>query len=146
MQDNILEYFGINVDKLRESVDKSAKIEDAEEFFVQMTSVVAAKKMLKDAIEQIEAVESDAKGLINAKAKALYGADWQVISGDTFKITRSRTGDLYTIHGDPSAKFIKIKKTVDSKAVEEFITKNDRLPKGIELNDKRGESLRITLK
>jgi hypothetical protein len=143
---NIFDFFGINLDKLRKSVETATKIEEAEEFFLQMGSVAGIKKLVKDVLEQIESVEADVKGLVNAKAKALYGPDWQVISGERFKITRSKTGDLYLVNGTPNAKFTKVKISVDSKAVEEFVAANDKLPKGIELNDQRGESLRMTFK
>lgn len=143
---NIFDYFGINVDELKKSVENASKIADAEEFFKQMSAVAGIKKLLKNALEDIEGVETDAKGLINSKAKAEYGADWQVIAGDGFKITRSKTGDLYLVNGNPNKQFIKVKTSVDSKAVEEFVAKNDKLPAGIEINDQRGESLRITIK
>lgn len=143
---SIFEYFGFNVEDLRKSVENATKIEDDEEFFLQMSTVTGIKKLLKDALEAVDSVETDVKGLINSKAKALYGNDWQTIAGEHFKITRSKTGDLYLVNGTPNARFTKVKVSVDSKAVEEFVAKNDKLPKGIELNDQRGESLRITIK
>ena len=143
---DILDYFSIDIGALKKSVEEATKIEDSEEFFLQMGSVAGLKKLVKDVLERVEAVEADVKGLINARAKALYGPDWQVIKSDNFKITRSKTGDLYLINGTPSPQFIKVKKSVDSKAIEEYVAKNDKLPKGIEINDKRGESLRITFK
>lgn len=143
---DILEYFGVDVEALKKSVEDATKIEDSEEFFTQMTAVVGIERLIKDVLEQVGSVVTDVKGLVNAKAKALYGPDWQVISADRFKITRSKTGDLYLINGTPNPKFIKIKKSVDSKAIEEFVAKNDKLPAGIEINDQRGESLRISFK
>jgi hypothetical protein len=136
----------INLDWLREQIEKATELTGDEEFFEQLSAVEVVKKQLKDVEDQIKTVEAEAKGMINARAKALYGNDWQVISGKHVKITRSKTGDVYTINGTPSAKFVKVKKSVDSKLVDEYVVKNSKLPKGIEINDKRGESLRITVK
>ena len=143
---DMLDYFNIDIDTLNKSIENTTKIEDDEEFFLQMSAVTRIKKLLKDALEDVESIETDVKGLINSKAKAIYGPDWQTIAGERFKITRSKTGDLYIVNGKPNASFTKVKVSVDSKAVEEFIAKNDKLPAGIELNDQRGESLRITIK
>ena len=146
MENKVFEYFGIEIDALKAIIEEAPDLASDKEFFNHLSSVSAFKKKLKDALEELDALEKDVKGLINSRAKALYGPDWQVIAGDHFKITRSKTGDMYTINGNPSPQFIKVKKTVDSKLVEEFIVKNDKLPKGIEINDQRGESLRITIK
>jgi len=143
---NLLDYFAIDIGALKKAVEEATKLEDDQDFFLQMGSVAGLKKLVKDVLEEVEAVEQDVKGLVNTKAKALYGNDWQVISGDHFKITRSKTGDLYLINGTPAPQFIKVKKSVDSRAIEEYVAKNDKLPKGIEINDQRGESLRITFK
>lgn len=136
----------LDIDQLRADIEEATKISDDEKFFRQLSEVAEFKKQLKDVAEALDSIETDVKGLINAKAKAIYGPDWQAIKGETFKITRSKTGDMYLVNGTPNAKFTKVKVTVDSKAVEEFLVKNDKLPAGIEVNDKRGESLRITIK
>ena len=136
----------VDVDKLREQIESATKIDDAESFFEEITKIEKAKKEIKDLSDQIYSMEQDVKGLINTKAKALYGGDWQVIKGERFKITRSKTGDVYLVNGTPSAKFTKVKVSVDSKTVDDYVTEHDKLPKGIEINDQRGESLRITIK
>lgn len=136
----------IDLDQLRTDIESATKITDDEKFFEQLSEVEVVKKQLKDAADLLYSIEQDVKGLINTKAKALFGPDWQAIKGERFKITRSKTGDMYLVNGKPNPKFTKVKVSVDSKAVEEFLVSNDKLPAGIEVNDKRGESLRITIK
>ena len=145
-KDNILDFLGISLEDIKSVIEKSTDLKDDKSFFYNLSLITKYKNLVKDALEGIEKLEKDTKGLINARAKALYGDDWQVIDGNGFSITRSRTGEIYTINGEPNKKFVIVKKSVDSKAVEDFILENEKLPAGIELSDKRGESLRITLK
>lgn len=145
-KDNILDFAGISLEDIKSVIEKSTDLKDDKSFFYNLSVITKYKNLVKDALEDIEKLEKDTKGLINAKAKALYGDNWQVIDGNGFSITRSRTGEIYTINGEPNKKFVIVKKSVDSKAVEDFILENEKLPAGIELSDKRGESLRITLK
>jgi hypothetical protein len=135
-----------NLVELREQIEKATKIEDGEQFFESLSEVYKIKAEIGAIMDQITSIEADAKGLINTKAKALYGNEWQAISGEKFKITRSRTGDVYTITGQAPPRFVKIKKTVDSKAVDNYVAEKGKLPTGIEINDQRGESIRVTLK
>lgn len=144
-QENIIINAEFDLAALRASIENVDKIEDAEDFFNQLTEVIRVKAEANDILDRIKSVEAEAKGLINAKAKALYGDDWQAVKGHGFKITRSNTGAVYDITGKPSPKFLVVKKTVDSKAVDEYITTHDgKLPAGIDYNPKRGEQLRIT--
>ena len=136
----------IDLKALREQIEKSTKIEDGEKFFETLAAVYAVKAQIAALEDQITSIETEAKGLINTKAKALYGNEWQAISGEKFKITRSRTGEVYTIVGNAPPRFIKIKKTVDSKAVDNYVAEKGKLPTGIEINDQRGESIRVTIK
>ena len=136
----------IDLKALREQIEKATKIEDGEKFFESLSEVYAIKAEIGAVLDQITSIETEAKGLINSKAKALYGNEWQAISGEKFKITRSKTGDVYTLTGKAAPRFVKIKKSVDSKAVENYIAEKGKLPAGIEINDQRGESIRVTLK
>lgn len=136
----------INFDDIQKTIDGALKLEDNQEVFYALTDVMRVKEQVKILLEKVESVERDTKGLINSRAKQLYGEDWQVIKGEHFKITRSKTGDVYLINGKPLGRYTKTKITVDSKAVDEYVAKNEKLPLGIEINDQRGESLRITLK
>lgn len=136
----------IDLKKLKSQIEKSTKIEDGEKFFESLTEVYRIKAEIGAVLDQIISIETEAKGLINSKAKALYGNEWQAISGEKFKITRSRTGEVYTITGQAPPRFVKVKKTVDSKAVDNYVAEKGKLPTGIEINDQRGESIRVTLK
>lgn len=134
-----------DIDKLKAQIEATKKIEDGEEYFEQLTEIQRVKKQLGEVEDLLKSVETEAKGLINAKAKSLYGDNWQVIKGEKFKISRSKTGELYLINGTPNPKFVKVKKSVVADLVDEYVTENSKLPKGIEVNDKRGESIRITI-
>ena len=114
----------------------------------QLTTITKAKNELKDLLEIVEKHESAAKMIINARAKQLYGSDWQAIAGDGFKISRSFTGAVYTLNPDYNTpkKFLKIVTSVDAKAVDAYRDEKNKLPVGVELNPTRGESIRITIK
>lgn len=135
-----------DLDSIKEQIESSKTIKGDEAYFTQLAQIDVVKKQLSVLEDELKSIESTAKGFINSKAKALYGDNWQVISGENFKISRSKTGDMYLVTGEPSAKFVKIKKSVDSKAVDEFVAKNSKLPKGIAVNEQRGESIRISIK
>ncbi len=134
-----------DLEALKTALARAKDIKDSEAFFVQLSEVQRVKTKIKELEDQLISIETEAKGLINSKAKALYGDNWQVIKGDRFKITRSKTGDVYAINGTPSPKFVKIKKSPDSKDIDAYVEKTKKLPKGIEINDQRGESIRITI-
>src|SRR3990167_6283768 len=126
-----------DLEELKEQIDSAKDIKDNESFFSQLSEVARVKKELNDLLDRIMTAESEAKNMINAKAKALYGDNWQVIKGEKFKITRSKTGDMYLISGTPGLEFVKTKVSADSKAIDAFVEQNEKLPDGIELNDKR---------
>lgn len=137
----------IDVEGLKKIIDEALDFNENEMIFGQLSAVTTAKKELEASLKKVEEVEKEAKGLINAKAKALYGTDWKVIAGRGYKITRSNTGAVYTTNPEVkvSKKFLKVVESVDTKAVELALEKTEKLPKGIEYNPKRGESLRITV-
>lgn len=135
----------IDVKALRDQLESATKIEDGEAFFETLSAVYKAKREMDQAYDLLKSLETEAKGLINTKAKALYGNEWQAIKGERFKITRSRTGDIYAIAGKAPKKFLKVKTSVDSKLVDAYVEMNGKLPTGIELNDQRGESIRVTI-
>lgn len=143
--DNIIIHAEFDLDTLRQQVESSKTIKGDEPYFEQLIAVQSVKAQLSALEDELKSIEADAKGFINTKAKALYGDNWQVIKGERFKITRSKTGEMYLINGSPSSKFVKVKKSVDSKAVEEYMSDKGKLPKGVEVNDQRGEQIRITI-
>lgn len=134
-----------DIDNIREQIEASKDIKGDEAYFEQLVEIQRVKNQLGDIADLIKSIESEAKGLINNKAKALYGDNWQVIKGERFKILRSKTGDVYLINGEPNSKFVKVKKSIDTKIVDSYVTEKGKLPKGIEINDQRGESIRITI-
>lgn len=140
--------YTLEPDKFAEALDVASKLEDNQQMLEQLTVITKAKNDLKNLLEIVEKHESAAKMLINARAKQLYGNDWQAIAGEGYKITRSFTGAVYTLNPDipASKKFLEIKTTVNTKAVDAYRDEKEALPKGVELNPSRGESLRITLK
>lgn len=142
---NIFEFWGIDKHELKETIGRASSMQ-GEEFYNTLLSITGFKNSIKEALDEVDGLEREVKSLINDRAKKDYGNDWQAIKGDNFKITRSKTGSMYLINGKPNSKFVVVKSTVNSDAVNEFVENNERLPKGIEINDQRGESLRITVK
>lgn len=148
MSDTISINYELNPDVFAKSLAEAEKLEEAEGMIEQLTNITKAKKELKDLLDIVEKYEAAAKGLINSRAKNLYGHDWQAIAGDGFKISRSKTGAIYTRNPDiaVSKKFIEVKESINTKAVDAYFDEKEALPKGIELNPTRGEMIRITIK
>ena len=136
----------IDLAEVQGIVDAALKLEDNAELFTKLAEFAKIKKQIADAVEAIDRVEVDIKGVINAKAKQLYGNDWQAIAGPGYKISRSFTGAKYEHVGEASEEFIVTKLSINSKAVETYVKKHSELPTGIAVNSARGESIRITVK
>ena len=146
---DLLAFLGLNLDDLKEIIDKAKDFETDEEFFKALASISAAKGIAAEALEIIETFEQAAKGMINAKAKALYGPDWQVIKSEHFKISRSFTGQLYEITNadDVEPDFLKVSFKPNAREIETFReTHDNKLPEGIAINEHRGESIRVAIK
>lgn len=146
---NVLEFLGLQIEALQGLLETATKLEDNQQLFEQLASISKAKKLVESALEEVEAVESDAKALINAKAKALYGPDWQAIAGEGYKISRQQTGSVYEL-SDPDKvadEFVKIKMDPNAAAITNYReTHENALPEGVSLNEQRGESIRIAIK
>lgn len=140
--------YEIDEEKLAETINEAIKLKDNNEMFEQFSLVAKAKNELKDALDKLEGIEIIAKGLINSKAKQLYGKDWQTVTGQGYKITRSSTGNIYVRNPDlpVSKKFIELKESLLTKIIDAELEKTGKLPKGIEINPNRNESIRITLR
>lgn len=140
--------YAIEPEKFAESISAAEKLEDNKQMLEQLTVITKAKNEIKDLLETVEKYESAAKSIINARAKQLYGEDWQAIAGDGFKISRSFTGAVYTLNPDYKTpkKFLKVVTSIDTKAVDAYRDEKEKLPVGVELNPTRGESIRITIK
>lgn len=134
-----------DVDELLELITKVKDLEDSEELFKKLSGIQTVKDALGRAQDIVTSAEGQVKTAINDKAKSLYGNQWQVIAGNGYKITRSMTGSVYDI-ADIEAiddKLTTTKTTVNTKAVEKAIQETGKLPEGVELNPKRGESIQI---
>lgn len=140
--------YELDEEKLAKTINEAIRLDDNEQMFNHLCEVKRAKLELENALEKLDKIEVIAKGLINSKAKQLYGNDWQTIAGNGYKITRFKTGSIYILNPMVKAnkKFLEIKETINSKAVDAEIEKNGKLPNGIDINPNRGESLRITIK
>lgn len=144
----VLNMLGLDLEQFKSVIENVKKAETDEQFFMALSAIAIAKKVLGDAVEVVENYEAQAKGLINAKAKALYGPDWQVIKGERFKISRSFTGAIYEIDEDKVAEdFVKVKFMPNAREIETFReTHDNKLPDGVAINEHRGESIRIAVK
>lgn len=138
----------INDDELKQAIASAKDLNDNEAAFAELAKVSQIKKQIKDVLDTLEGIEADAKNEIDGRAKALYGNDWQAIAGKGYKITRSRTGSVYTINPEikPLKKYLVIKETVNTKLVDAEVEVNGKLPKGIEINPSRGTMIKVTIK
>ena len=134
-----------DLEQLKADIEASKDLEDDQSFFEQLALIQKTKTQLGDLNDALKSIEVEAKGLINARAKALYGDDWSAIKGDRFKITRSGSGAVYLINGRPGTKFVKTTQSIITEAVKEHIATTGKLPAGIEPNGERGETIRITV-
>lgn len=137
----------IDLEALKETIEKATELNDSQELFDSLVEVYRAKKQIGDILDQLISIETEAKGLIKVKADALYGKEWTAIKGKGYKIAKTPTGSIFNILPDakPPKEFVVIKETLDSKKVEEFIKEKGKLPKGIEYNPSRGSSIRVTV-
>jgi hypothetical protein len=137
----------IDLEALKDVVEKAKDLNDNEELFSQLVEVYRVKKQVGDILDQLTSIETEAKGFIKAKADAIYGSEWTAIKGKGYKITKSSTGSVFNILPDvkPPKQFLVIKESLDSKLVENFIKEKGKLPKGIEYNPSRGSSIRVTV-
>lgn len=136
----------IDLAEVQGIADAALSLDDNAALFGKLAEFATVKRQLDDAMDAIKKVETDIKGIINAKAKQLYGPQWQAISGPGYKISRSYTGAKYEQVGAAPEQFIIIKQSVDSKAVDDYVKANSELPEGIAVNAARGESIRLTIK
>lgn len=140
--------YSIDLDALKETIDKSTNLNDNEEFFGSLSTISEAKADLKELLEKVESIESEAKNAIKSKAKQLYGTEWRAIAGTGYKITRSYAGSVYSKAPDVKVakKFIKVVESIDTKVVDLEIEKTGKLPKGLDFNMNRTEVIRIAVK
>lgn len=136
----------LDLEALQKIADDALTLDDNAELFAKLAEFATAKGQIDEALDAIKRAEVQVKGIINAKAKQLYGNNWQAIAGPGYKISRSFTGAKYEQTGAAPEQFIIIKQSVDSKAVDNYVKANSALPEGIEINQARGESIRITVK
>ena len=145
----VLAMLGLDFEQYKTIIENVKEIETDEEFFKGLSAVAIAKKILADAAEVVENYATQAKGLINARAKALYGPDWTVIKGEHFKIGRQFSGNKYEIIDEDKVppEMVKVKIEPNSEGIDAYRESNDsKLPEGVAVNEHRGESIRITIK
>jgi len=138
----------IDFDDITKTIEKALKLDDNAEVFNALVNVIQVKEQVKTLLEKVEKVETDTKRLINAKAKALMGDDWQTIAGQGYKITRYFAGSVYSRLEDEKIdkKFLKIVESLNTAEIDKFLEETEKLPKGLELKDSRTEVIRVTLK
>ena len=141
-------HFEFDLGALKKLVEEAVDLNDNPAFFAKLASFQEIKNAFKTASEQLDKVEVDVKGAINARAKALYGETWQAVAGDGYKVGRQKTGAVYEFNPEakPNKKFLKVVTSVNTDEVAIYVKENSKLPKGIEYNPSRGETLRITIK
>jgi hypothetical protein len=131
---------------IKSLISEASELENNDELFGHLAEIARIKQDFKDVTEVLDRLELEIKQEINEKAKALYGPQWQAIKGDGYKITRSYTGSIYEVTGEPAPELIEVTKSIKSKLVEEYVKAKGTLPEGIGYNPNRGEAIRITVK
>lgn len=135
----------IDLDTTLVHIADAPELESSEAVFEGLSQIAAAKAEANRVLDEVVAAELQVKQAINDKAKALYGPNWEAIKGERFKIVRYRTGSIYELAGEADPEFLKVTTTVDSDAVDKYVTERETLPEGIEINPNRGETIRITV-
>lgn len=133
----------VDIKSIRETIENALELNDNQQLFEKIVEFEIVKKQANDLLDTIESIEADVKGLINSKANALYTDKWEAIRGKNYKITKSQTGSVFVIDGEPSEEFVVIKKSLDTKLVNNFIKETGKLPSGVQYNEGRGSSIRI---
>lgn len=136
----------IDLETITKAVEDSKTLEDNELIFAKLSQIAFNKKQITALLETFDEVERTVKQVINDKAKALYGPNWKIVKGHGYSITKSPTGSVYQISGEPKPEFVEIKLSPKTEAIEEFIKANSTLPEGIAVNPTRNESIRIMVK
>lgn len=142
----IVDFLEIDMDYLKESLENAKTLVDHKELFQSLAALSTTKEQINNALEQYSVIEKEIKQYINDKAKALYGTEWNSISAEHYKISRSFTGSVYDITDDVQSKFVIVKKSPNTKEIENYVKAKSKLPKGVEYSPNRGESIRITVK
>lgn len=135
----------VDLEAITKAVEESKTLEDNDKLFGQLASFAFDKQQVAIFNDAFEKIEREVKQVINDKAKSLYGADWKAIKGTGYKISRSMTGSIYEITGEPKPEFVDIKITPKTKTIEDFIKAKSTLPDGIAYNPNRNESIRISV-
>ncbi len=135
----------IDIESLRETIESALDLNDNQLLFEKLIEFESAKKKINEALDLIKSIEADAKGLILSKANALYTDKWEAIKGKNYKITKSSTGSVFNVTDEADEEFVVLKKTANTKVINQYIKDNGKLPKGLTYNESRGVSLRITV-
>jgi hypothetical protein len=139
-------HYKLDDQAVKNLISEAAELENNAELFGRLAEIARIKADFRDVEEQLDNLELDIKAEINDKAKALLGPQWQAIKGDGYKITRSHTGSIYEVTGEPAPELVEVKKSIKTKLVDEYIKAKGTLPEGIGYNPNRGEAIRISVK
>lgn len=136
----------IDLDGIRDAIKDSAKLEDRA-LYEKLSEIDHAKQAIKAVEEEVDAVDKEAKKLIDIKAKEVHGPNWEAIKGDGFKIGRQLSGgSVYII--DPNSadkRYQTVKVTPNTDAINGYREEHeDKLPEGVKENENR--NYRVTIK
>lgn len=136
----------VDIKSIRETIENALELNDNQQLFEKIVEFEIVKKQANDLLDTVKSIEADVKGLINSKANALYTDKWEVIAGRNYKIIKSPTNNVFNITDTVEAEFVVVKKTANTKIINQYIKDNGKLPKGVEYNMERGTSIRINIK
>lgn len=121
----------ITIDLARlESVLESAKgFEMTQEAEKDMIELLNAYKTISDAYNRLK--------------EAFQSSEYNSIEGDLVKVTKYESGTRFVMTGEVAPELLEVK--LNAKAVEEFVKKNNVLPKGVS-EKSRSITVKISVK
>lgn len=135
----------IDASDLIKVIKTASKLEDID-LYNKFSKIVELKSQLYNTLDDLDSLENKIKTEIDKRAKATIGKDWKFIKGNKFSITKSYTGSIYEINGEPDKEFTVTRITLDAGKVKEYREQHEgKLPKGVIFNPNRNSSIRIKL-
>lgn len=143
----------VDLDTYEKAIKEAPTLHNSDALFKILSNIAADKKEIKEALETIEAVESIIKDTISKRMKSDEGDAWEVVEGEGYRITRSKTGSVYDFNATYTEKdilkipadFVKVDYKPNAKNIDEYIKAHSSLPGGIMYNPHRGDKITINL-
>lgn len=127
----------LNTQRLDEIVESAIGFTKDQTIEQDIVELVEARKKIDEAMKQVQA---------RFKEQFILGKMENSIEGDLIKVIASPSGSLFKMVDEQKVHPSLIRMELDSKKVQEWVDKNQKLPEGIDYNDNRGVAIRIGVK